>query len=106
MNRVVITGIGMLSSLGVGYEEVWPKIKDGISGVDFLKKVDASDLKTKFGAEVPQSFNPEDFMDPKEARRSDAFIRFAVAAASLAIKDSGIEITDKNSHLIGSYIGS
>ena len=106
MNRVVITGIGMLSSLGVGHEEVWPKIKEGISGVDFLKKVDASDLKTKFGAEVPESFNPEDFMDPKEARRSDAFIRFAVAAASLAIRDSGIEITDKNSHLVGSYIGS
>ena len=106
MNRVVITGIGMLSSLGVGHEEVWPKIKEGISGVDFLKKVDASDLKTKFGAEVPESFNPEDFMDPKEARRSDAFIRFAVAAASLAIRDSGLEITDKNSHLVGSYIGS
>ena len=49
MNRVVITGIGMLSSLGIGVEEVWPKIKEGISGVDFLKKVDTTDLKTKFG---------------------------------------------------------
>lgn len=106
MNRVVITGIGMLSSLGVGHEHVWPKVKEGISGVDFLKKVDASDLKTKFGAEVPETFNPEDFMDAKEARRSDAFIRFAVAAASLALKDSGLEVTDDNSHLIGSYIGS
>ena len=98
MNRVVITGIGMLSSLGVGYEHVWPKVKEGISGVDFLKKVDASDLKTKFGAEVPETFNPEDFMDAKEARRSDGFIRFAVAAASLALKDSGLEVTDDNSH--------
>ena len=106
MKRVVITGIGMLSSLGIGHNEIWPKIKDGISGVDFLKKVDASDLKTKFGAEVSPDFNAEDFMDAKEARRSDPFIRFAVAAASLALKDSKLEINDSNSHLVGSYIGS
>ena len=106
MKRVVITGIGMLSSLGIGHDEIWPKIKDGISGVDFLKKVDASDLKTKFGAEVSPDFNAEDFMDAKEARRSDPFIRFAVAAASLALKDSKLEINDSNSHLVGSYIGS
>ena len=106
MKRVVITGIGMLSSLGIGHNEIWPKIKDGISGVDFLKKVDASDLKTKFGAEVSSDFNAEDFMDAKEARRSDPFIRFAVAAASLALKDSKLEINDSNSHLVGSYIGS
>ena len=106
MKKVVITGIGMLSSLGVGVDEIWPKIKEGTSGVNFLKKVDASDLKTKFGAEVSEEFNPEDFMDAKEARRSDPFIRFAVAAASLALKDSKLEITDENSHLVGSYIGS
>ena len=106
MNRVVITGIGMLSSLGIGIEEVWPKIKEGISGVSLLKKLDASGLKTKFGAEVAEHFNPEDFMDPKEARRSDPFIKFAVAAASLALKDSGLEVTESNSHLIGAYIGS
>ena len=106
MNRVVITGIGMLSSLGIGVEEVWPKIKEGISGVDFLKKVDTTDLKTKFGAEVPENFNAEDFMDAKEARRSDPFICFAAAAASLALKDSEFKITDENSHLVGSYIGS
>lgn len=106
MKRVVITGIGMLSSLGVGVDEIWPKIKEGTSGVNFLKKVDASDLKTKFGAEVSEDFNPEEFMDAKEARRSDPFIRFAVAAAALALKDSKLEITDDNSHLVGSYIGS
>ena len=106
MKRVVITGIGMLSSLGVGVDDIWPKIKEGTSGVNFLKKVDASDLKTKFGAEVSEDFNPEEFMDAKEARRSDPFIRFAVAAAALALKDSKLEITDDNSHLVGSYIGS
>jgi len=106
MNRVVITGIGMLSSLGIGIEEIWPKIKEGISGVSLLKKLDASGLKTKFGAEVAEHFNPEDFMDPKEARRSDPFIKFAVAAASLALKDSGLQVTESNSHLIGAYIGS
>tara|TARA_Y100000590_G_scaffold25787_3_gene29141 strand:- start:3305 stop:4540 length:1236 start_codon:yes stop_codon:yes gene_type:complete len=106
MNRVVVTGIGMLSSLGIGKDEVWPKVKEGISGIDYLKRIDASDLKTQFGGEVPSNFNAEDFMDPKEARRSDVFIRYAAAAASMALKDSGLEITEKNSHLVGSYIGS
>ena len=46
MNRVVVTGIGMLSSLGIGKDEVWPKVKEGISGIDYLKRIDASDLKT------------------------------------------------------------
>jgi len=106
MNRVVVTGIGMLSSLGIGKDQVWSKVKEGVSGIDFLTKIDASNLKTKFGGEVPSDFNPEDFMDAKEARRNDIFICFAAAAASLALKDSGLEITDKNSHLVGSYIGS
>ena len=106
MNRVVVTGIGMVSSQGVGKDEIWPKIKEGISGIDFLKRVDNSDLKTKFGGEIAENFKAEDFIDPKEARRSDVFIRYAAAAAVLALKDSGFEISSKNEHLIGSYIGS
>jgi len=106
MNRVVVTGIGMVSSHGVGKDEIWPKIKEGISAIDFLKRVDNSDLKTKFGGEIADNFNAEDFIDAKEARRSDVFIRYAAAAAVLALKDSGFEINSKNEHLIGSYIGS
>jgi len=106
MNRVVVTGIGMLSSLGIGKDQIWSKVKEGVSGIDFLKKIDVSDLKTKFGGEVSADFNPEDFMNPKQARRSDTFICFAAAAASLALKDSELEITDENSHSIGSFIGS
>jgi len=106
MNRVVITGVGMVSSLGVGADEIWPKIKEGISGIDFLKRVDNTDLKTKFGGEIAEHFNAEDFIDPKEARRSDVFIQYAAAAAVLALKDSGLEITPENENLIGSYIGS
>ena len=106
MNRVVITGVGMVSSLGVGSDEIWPKIKEGISGIDFLKRVDNTDLKTKFGGEIAEHFNAEDFIDPKEARRSDVFIQYAAAAAVLALKDSGLEITPENENLIGSYIGS
>ena len=96
----------MVSSHGVGKDEIWPKIKEGISGIDFLKRVDNSDLKTKFGGEIADNFNAEDFIDAKEARRSDVFIRYAAAAAVLALKDSGFEINSKNEHLIGSYIGS
>jgi len=106
MNRVVVTGIGMVSSHGVGKDEIWPKIKEGVSAIDFLKRVDNSDLKTKFGGEIADNFNAEDFIDAKEARRSDVFIRYAAAAAVLALKDSGFEINSKNEHLIGSYIGS
>lgn len=106
MKRVVITGIGMVSSLGVGKDVIWPKIKEGISGIDFLKRVDSSDLKTKFGGEISTDFNAEDFIDAKEARRSDVFIRYAAAAAVLALKDSGLKVTPDNEHLIGSYIGS
>mgnify|MGYP000437688989 CR=1 FL=1 len=106
MNRVVITGVGMVSSLGVGVDEIWPKIKEGISGIDFLKRVDNTDLKTKFGGEIAEHFNAEDFIDPKEARRSDVFIQYAAAAAVLALKDSGLEINPQNENLIGSYIGS
>ena len=106
MNRVVVTGIGMVSSQGVGKDEIWPKIKEGVSGIDFLKRVDNSDLKTKFGGEIAENFKAEDFIDAKEARRSDVFIRYAAAAAVLALKDSGFEISSKNEHLIGSYIGS
>jgi 3-oxoacyl-[acyl-carrier-protein] synthase II len=106
MNRVVITGVGMVSSLGVGSDEIWPKIKEGISGIDFLKRVDNTDLKTKCGGEIAEHFNAEDFIDPKEARRSDVFIQYAAAAAVLALKDSGLEITPENENLIGSYIGS
>tara|TARA_B100000945_G_scaffold25482_1_gene17812 strand:- start:439 stop:1674 length:1236 start_codon:yes stop_codon:yes gene_type:complete len=106
MNRVVVTGIGMVSSHGVGKDEIWPKIKEGTSGIDFLKRVDNSDLKTKFGGEIADNFKAEDFIDAKEARRSDVFIRYAAAAAVLALKDSGFEISSKNEHLIGSYIGS
>ena len=106
MNRVVVTGIGMVSSQGVGKDEIWPKIKEGISGIDFLKRVDNSDLKTKFGGEIAENFKAEDFIDAKEARRSDVFIRYAAASAVLALKDSGFEISSKNEHLIGSYIGS
>ena len=96
----------MVSSLGVGKDVIWPKIKEGISGIDFLKRVDSSDLKTKFGGEISTDFNAEDFIDAKEARRSDVFIRYAAAAAVLALKDSGLKVTPDNEHLIGSYIGS
>mgnify|MGYP003330578606 CR=1 FL=1 len=92
MNRVVVTGIGMVSSHGVGKDEIWPKIKEGVSAIDFLKRVDNSDLKTKFGGEIADNFNAEDFIDAKEARRSDVFIRYAAAAAVLALRDSGFEI--------------
>ena len=103
--RVVVTGIGLVTPLGVGNDLTWGGICNGRSGVTRISKFDASILKTQIAGQVPK-FNPTDFMDPKEARRSDHFIQFACAASKLAIDDSGLEITDELSPYVGTIIGS
>ena len=89
--RVVVTGIGLVTPLGVGNDVTWDGICNGRSGVTRISKFDASILKTQIAGQVPE-FNPTDFMDPKEARRSDYFIQFACAASKIALADSGLEV--------------
>ena len=102
--RVVVTGIGAVTPLGTGVDVFWPRLVAGESAIDQISLIDASDFTTQIAAEV-KDFNPEDWMDRKEARRVDRFILFAVASATMALKDSGLP-TEENADMIGVLIGS
>lgn len=107
--RVVITGIGTVTSYGDGVDAFWDNLLAGNSGIDRVKSFDVSDYASQVGAEA-LDFNAADYMDPKEARRNDRYTQFAVAGARMALKDAGIEDTgkldaDRFGVLIGSGIG-
>ena len=103
--RVVITGVGLVSPLAVGTEETWSGLMEGRSGVGALTRVDASLYATKIAAEV-RDFDAERFLPRKDIRRVDLFIQFALAAASLAREDSGLEIDDRNADRVATVVGS
>lgn len=103
--RVVITGMGAITPLGNNVETFWNNIKAGKNGIDFIKQINTDNLDVKIAAEV-KDFNPEDYMDKKEARRQDRFAQFAIAAASEAIEDSKIDLDSVNRDRFGCYIGS
>jgi 3-oxoacyl-[acyl-carrier-protein] synthase II len=103
--RVVVTGLGMVTPLGLNVKDTWDAILQGKSGITPITDFDASRLNTRFSASV-RGFNAEDYMEAKEARKIDRFIQFGFAAAKQAIEDSGIQVTDENSSRIGVSIGS
>ncbi|GAA0349766.1 beta-ketoacyl-ACP synthase II [Bacillus horti] len=103
--RVVITGCGVISSLGQDIPTFWNNLLAGKSGVSNIESFDVSDFTTKFAAEV-KDFNPEDHMDKRDAKRADRFAQFAVAASKLALQDANLEINDEISHKVGVYVGS
>lgn len=104
-NRVVITGIGAVTPIGNDAKTFWNNCREGISGIDYIKNFDTTDFKVKIAAEV-KDFKAEDFMDKKEAKRMDRFNQFAVAAASEAVMDSGIDLEAVNKYRFGVIIGS
>ena len=99
-NRVVITGLGAISSLGLTAEENWQSCVNGRTGVGPITLFDPSDYPFKVAAEV-KNFDPADFLDRREARRWDRFEQLANIAANEAIAASGLEITEENSTRIG-----
>jgi 3-oxoacyl-[acyl-carrier-protein] synthase II len=116
MRRVVVTGLGMVTPLGTGVDTTWKHILEGKSGAGRVEKFDVSDLPCKIAAQVKRgdgsngSFNADQWMQPKEQRKVDDFIIFAMAAATQALKDSGWEPTSYEDQtntgvLIGSGIG-
>jgi len=116
MRRVVVTGLGMVSPLACGVEESWSKIIAGQSGAARIESFDVSDLAAQIACQVPRgdgsngSFNPDDWMAPKEQRRVDDFILYGMAAATQAIEDSGwkpeaYEDQIRSGVMIGSGIG-
>jgi 3-oxoacyl-[acyl-carrier-protein] synthase II len=103
--RVVVTGMGMVTPLGVGTEASWQALCRGRSGVGPVTHFDASPFRTQIAAEV-RGFNPLDFIDRKLARRGDRFIHFALAAARMALEDSGLKITSANAERVGVSVGT
>lgn len=100
MHRVVVTGLGVITPLGLDTETFWSRLLNGESGIDRISSFDPSDLEVQIAAEV-KGFDPKDFMDFKAARRMDRFAQFAVAAAGQAIRDAGLTITPQNTGRIG-----
>ena len=82
--RVVVTGVGLLTPLGIGVQETWDALCAGKSGISEITRFDTSAYETKIAAEV-NDFNPEDFMSKKEAKRNETFIAYAIAAGRMAI---------------------
>jgi 3-oxoacyl-[acyl-carrier-protein] synthase II len=104
-NRVVVTGLGMVSPVGNNVTTSWQAILAGQSGVANIEAFDTTDLATKISASV-KNFDVEQVLSKKEARKFDPFIQFGVAASVEAIKDAGIEVTEQNAHRIGVCIAS
>jgi len=101
----VVTGIGLVSPLGIGTEPTWKGLLAGQSGAAAITLFDASQHSTRFAAEV-KGFDPLNWVEKKEVKKMDRFIQFAVAAADFAVKDSGIAVTPENAEMVGVYIGS
>ncbi|HYK74420.1 MAG TPA: beta-ketoacyl-ACP synthase II [Pseudoneobacillus sp.] len=103
--RVVITGVGAVTPLGINVETTWENIKNGVSGVGPLTRVNADEYPAKVAAEI-RDFNIEEFIDKKEARKMDRFTQYAVAASLMAVKDADLIINDENAPRVGVWIGS
>src|SRR4030042_77454 len=103
--RVVITGVGMITPIGIGVEQSWDGLIAGRSGIRKITQFDASAFPTKIAGEV-EGFNPEDYIESKEVKKMDRFFHFALASATMAINDSGLKITDKNAQRVGVIVGS
>ncbi|MGY6696086.1 MAG: beta-ketoacyl-ACP synthase II [Roseinatronobacter sp.] len=116
MRRVVVTGLGLVTPLACGVEETWSRLLAGVSGAGPITRFDASNLATRYACEIPRgdgangTFNPDDWMEPKEARKVDEFILYGLAAAEQAIRDAGWtpedeELRARTGVMIGSGIG-
>lgn len=105
MKRVVVTGMGAITPIGLSVEEFWENVKAQKVGIDTITKFDTSDYKVKLAAEV-KGFDPMQYMDFKQAKRMEAFSQYAVAAAKQAIEDSGLDIEKEDPYMVGTAIGS
>jgi len=103
--RVFVTGVGLITPLGIGTEETWDGLIEGRPGIGKITHFDSSAFATQIAGEV-EGFNPEDYIESKEVKKMDRFIHLAIAASDMAIKDSGLKITESNAEKVGVIIGS
>jgi 3-oxoacyl-[acyl-carrier-protein] synthase II len=105
-SRVVVSGLGIVSPVGSSVPTAWDAVCAGRSGIRMVDKYDVSAYTTQFAGLVSDDFVAEDWMSPKELRKTDPFIHYGVAAAKQAVADSSLEITDANRERIGICVGS
>lgn len=103
--RVVVTGIGCVTPIGIGTDIFWNNIKNGVCGIDQITRFDTTDFVTKIAGEV-KDFNASDFMEKKEAKRMDRFTQYAVAASKMAMEDSNIDTDNIDKNRFGVIVGS
>ena len=103
--RVVVTGVGLVSPLGIGTEPTWDGLVAGRSGVSTITHFDTTGFSVRIGAEV-KGFEPTDWIEAKEVKKFDLFVHYSLAATTLALEQSGLEITEENATRVGVVIGS
>ncbi len=105
MKRVVVTGLGAVTPIGVGVDNFFNGLKEGKVGIKTIDRFDVTDYKAKVAGQV-DDFNPGDFMDVKAAKRMERFCQFAVAAAKEAVDDAGLDMTKEDPYKVGVSVGS
>ena len=103
--RIVITGMGVVHSLGSGLDRFWDSIRNGKNGISLVTKFDTSDYEAKVAAEI-KDFEPADFIDKKEAKRMDSFTQYAMAAAKMAFEMSGLDMEKEDCFRAGAIVAS
>ncbi|MEE9591569.1 MAG: beta-ketoacyl-ACP synthase II [Thermodesulfobacteriota bacterium] len=103
--RVVVTGVGVISPLGIGIERSWKGVIEGRSGIREISRFDATNFPVRIAGEVPD-FTTEGYIEKKEVKKMDLFIQYSIAASIMALKDAGLEVTSDNADRIGVYIGA
>lgn len=103
--RVVVTGLGIVSPIGIGVDENWKSLMEGRSGVGLITRFDTTDYPVKIAAEV-KGFVPETYIDKKDLKQMDVFIQYALAAAKMAHQDSGLTIDGSNAERVGTLVGA
>ncbi|WP_419176752.1 beta-ketoacyl-ACP synthase II [Desulfosediminicola sp.] len=102
--RVVVTGIGLVTPIGTGVDKAWKNLIAGESGVDRITRFDASEFQVQIAAEVTD-FDSKEFIEPKKAKHLDLFVQYGLAAAKMAVEDSGFEVSDENCERVGVITG-
>lgn len=105
MRRVVITGLGTVNPVAIGTQKTWAAIIEGKSGIDHITKFDASDFRSQIAGEV-KGFNPKEFLKPKEIKRTDLFVQYALAATKMACEDAEFSAENGSAHRVGVILGT
>lgn len=105
MRRVAVTGLGLITPVGIGLSESWEALKAGTPGIGRITQFDATDFATQIAGEV-KGFDPEAYIEPKEVKKMDRFIHFAIAASKMAVQDSGLKIDASNAERVGVMVGA